>query len=189
MPRRLAVIAALALAGAPVVALAGAVPAEAGGGCHRAATSALLDTKGDTVVMQRNCFTPAVLRVAPGTAVTFQNQDEIGHNVSMPADFNDVGPGQAIQLRFSDEGTFPFSCTLHPGMIGTVVVGDGDGVGTGAGAGDRSVTPDTALAASRQQGTDGGAGGWVGAVVGAGLIMGAAGFGFGRRTRQPAPIA
>ena len=56
----LAVLAATVLAAAP--------PAAAGGGCHAPAT----EGRGTTVALTDLCFTPTVLRVAPGTEVTVQ---------------------------------------------------------------------------------------------------------------------
>src|SRR5688572_24743974 len=59
-----------------------ALPASAGGGggCHTGATQ----SEGDIVTMAKACFLPSVLRVGPGTEVTFINKDPIPHNVSAP---------------------------------------------------------------------------------------------------------
>ena len=33
-----------------------------------------------------------------------------------------VGPGQSFALKFDRPGTYSFACTLHPAMIGEIVV-------------------------------------------------------------------
>jgi plastocyanin len=63
--------------------------------------------------------------VAVGTTVTWTNNDSIPHDTiadggqwSSPI----LNPGQTFQFRFATAGTFPYRCTLHPGMVGTVTV-------------------------------------------------------------------
>ena len=124
--RRLAVLVPL-LAILAVTVLA-AAPAEAGGGgCHAPATEA----RGTTVALTELCFSPTVLRVAPGTEVTFVNRDTITHPLSRPGGdwFWDGAGGTRRTLRLDQAGTYPFFCYAHPGMVGVVVVGDGRGLG------------------------------------------------------------
>jgi plastocyanin len=104
-----------------------AVPAEAGGGCHAPATEA----RGTTVALTALCFTPTVLRVAPGTEVTFVNRDTITHPLSRPGGdwYWDGAGGTRSTVRLDQAGTYPFFCYVHPGMVGVVVVGDGQGPG------------------------------------------------------------
>ena len=69
-------------------------------------------------------FEPAVLRVTPGTTVTWVWDDgSVPHNVT----FDDVGSdtrSEGMWTRtFTDPGTFDYVCTLHGGMTGTVTVG------------------------------------------------------------------
>lgn len=103
--------------------------ASAGGGCHQGAT----EGTGDTVEMTKACFGPSVLRVDPGTEVTFVNKDPLAHNISAEWGTGlDLDEGDTFKATFADEGTFPYACTYHYGMTGAVVVGDGTGPGTGA---------------------------------------------------------
>jgi plastocyanin len=105
-----------------------AAPAEAGGGCHAPAT----EGRGTTIALTDLCFTPTVLRVAPGTEVTFVNRDSTVHPLSRPGGEwgwdGTVGGRATVQL--DQAGTYPFFCYVHPGMVGVVVVGDGRGTGT-----------------------------------------------------------
>ena len=126
MPRRrLAVLVPLvAILAATVLA---AAPAAAGGGCHAPAT----EGRGTTVALTDLCFTPTVLRVAPGTEVTFVNRDSIAHPLGRPGGAWgwDGTIGGRATVRLDQAGTYPFFCYVHPGMVGVVVVGDGRGTG------------------------------------------------------------
>ena len=82
--------------------------------------------RGDTVELAAFCMTPSVLRVEPGRVVTFVNHDEVSHNLYGSGMFvHDLAPGATASFRFGDEGTFPYACTIHPGMVGAVAVGAG----------------------------------------------------------------
>jgi plastocyanin len=35
----------------------------------------------------------------------------------------DFDPGGVWQVKFTTAGTYPYHCTVHPGMVGTVIVG------------------------------------------------------------------
>jgi len=79
------------------------------------------------ITMDNFAFTPAVLTVDVGTAVTWTNHDDIPHTVVV------VDPGQALKspvldtdddftFTFAQAGTYKYFCSLHPHMQGTVVV-------------------------------------------------------------------
>ena len=124
--RRLrALVPLIAVLAATVLA---AAPASAGGGCHTPAT----EGRGTTVALVDLCFTPTVLRVAPGTTVTFDNRDTMAHPLSRPGgEWGwDGRVGDRATVRLEQAGTYPFFCYVHPGMVGVVVVGDGRGTGT-----------------------------------------------------------
>jgi plastocyanin len=104
-------------------------PAAAGAGCYGGATQG----EGDTVAMSDLCFTPSVLRVSPGTEVTFLNKDATTHNVTAMgwSYFEDMKEGDAFRAAFKEPGIYPYACTYHAGMTGAIVVGDGTGAGSG----------------------------------------------------------
>ena len=115
-----------------------AVPASAGGGgCHRPAT----EGSGDTLALTELCFSPTVLRVAPGSEVEIVNRDTIDHPLSRPGgEWSWDGPiGDRTTVRLERAGTYPFFCYAHPGMVGVVVV-VGDGRGTGSGVAEVAAT-------------------------------------------------
>ncbi|HEX4904113.1 MAG TPA: hypothetical protein VFU93_01585 [Acidimicrobiales bacterium] len=99
-----------------------AAPSNAGGGCHGTQT----EGSGTTVEMTGMCFTPTVLRVEPGTEVEFVNRDPLAHIAIGVGwgEWKELGTGDAITHRFDETGSFPYTCNLHPGMSGVVVVGD-----------------------------------------------------------------
>jgi plastocyanin len=127
MPRRRlrSIVLLLALLAATV--LAAAPPASAGGGCHRPAT----EGRGGTLTLSELCFSPTVLRVAPGSEVTVVNKDSVAHPLGRSGGdwYWDGNVGDRATVRFETAGIQPFFCYQHPGMVGVVVVGDGRGAG------------------------------------------------------------
>jgi plastocyanin len=109
--------------------LAAAPPAAAGGGCHRPAT----EGRGTTLALTELCFSPSVLRVAPGAEVTIVNRDTLAHPLGRPGGewAWEGNVGDRVTVRLDRDGIYPFFCYAHPGMVGVVVAGDGRGVGTG----------------------------------------------------------
>ena len=109
--------------------LAAAPPAAAGGGYHRPAT----EGRGTTLALAELCFSPNVLRVAPGSEVTIVNRDTLTHPLGRPGGewAWEGNVGDRVTVRLGGDGVYPFFCYAHPGMVAVVVVGDGRGVGTG----------------------------------------------------------
>ena len=116
MARRTAIIVAAFVAALALPAL----PAGAGGGCHAGATQG----EGATVEMLDACFTPSILRVQPGDAVTFVNRDPVTHNVggNLWGNLDDMNRGDAFTATFDDAGVYPFACSYHPGMTGAIAI-------------------------------------------------------------------
>jgi plastocyanin len=68
---------------------------------------------------------PDELSVTVGTTVTWMNTDSVVHtSTSDAAGWNSgtVAPGAQFSVAFQTAGTFPYHCSIHPGMVGTVVV-------------------------------------------------------------------
>lgn len=72
-----------------------------------------------------NFFSPATHTVAVGGTVTWTNG---GYNPHTSTGQNNawnsgtLNPGQSFSRQFPQAGSFPYECTIHPGMSGTVVV-------------------------------------------------------------------
>jgi plastocyanin len=78
----------------------------------------------DKVTVADNQFSPADIQVSPGTTVTWTwAANASDHNVSFSDGATSGNKSSGTYTRtFSSGGTFPYSCTLHPGMSGTVTV-------------------------------------------------------------------
>jgi plastocyanin len=160
--------------------LAWASPASAGGGCH---TEEISDSGGTEVLMAKNCFSPTVLRVAPGATVHWKNFDYAEHTVTSAGMFIDqtLGASGAFDFRFDKAGVYPYYCTIHPGMAGAVVVGDPPAAVAAA-----PVKDSNPVAATRTEDSVPGA-----AVAAIGVLAAGGGFGLGllRRRTESTPGA
>jgi plastocyanin len=70
-------------------------------------------------------FAPGTLTVAAGTTVTWTNQDDIPHTaVSTDGVFKSkvMDTDEKFSYTFTKPGTFPYFCSIHPKMTGTIVV-------------------------------------------------------------------
>ena len=74
-------------------------------------------------------FQPANVGIRTGGTVTWAF-GILGHNVTFadvvgaPADIPGANTSTSIARTFPTAGTYPYECTLHPGMSGTVGVSD-----------------------------------------------------------------
>jgi plastocyanin len=161
-------------------------PAQAGGGCHSAATNGT----GTTVEMKDMCFTPTVLRVKPGDSVTFVNRDEMQHTVTgtsaLFGSYTALTPGQSATYKFASGGVYAYSCIFHPGMTGAVLVGDGSGPGLAIGAENVAVTPLKATAAAARPAPPAAPEPpWAWLIAAALVVGGGVGFAVARRVQGP----
>lgn len=70
-------------------------------------------------------FTPKSLKVRPGTTVTWTNHDDIPHNVvSTDKKFSSpvLDTDQTFSFQFTEPGSYPYFCKIHPMMTGSIVV-------------------------------------------------------------------
>jgi len=70
-------------------------------------------------------FGPDELKIAVGTTVTWTNRDDIPHTVvSNDGVFKSkvLDTDEKFSFTFSKAGTFPYFCSIHPKMVGKVVV-------------------------------------------------------------------
>ena len=74
-----------------------------------------------------NLFSPLSITVKVGTAVTWTNSDPTSvHTVTSDngTSFNsgNIAIGSTYTFTTTVTGTFPYHCTLHPSMTGTLIV-------------------------------------------------------------------
>src|SRR5207244_3707353 len=71
-------------------------------------------------------FSPANLTVKVGKTVTWVNKDTVTHTVTSDGsslfDSGFMPTGATFQFTFTAAGTYPYYCTVHPYMKGTIVV-------------------------------------------------------------------
>ena len=72
-----------------------------------------------------NAFDPADVTASAGQVVAFTNEDSVPHTFTLDdgtCDTGNIANGAAGAIRFDAAGTYPFHCTVHPSMKGTVTV-------------------------------------------------------------------
>ena len=88
--------------------------------------------KGASNPSSTESYNPSSLNVHVGTTVTWTNNDITGHTVTegnpsgnTPPNGFDSGilaPGKTFTHTFDTAGTIQYYCTLHPTMLGEVIV-------------------------------------------------------------------
>ena len=70
-------------------------------------------------------FHPDTVTVAPGTTVTWTNDDSFDHTTTSDTKLWDSGllaPGKSYSHTFNKAGNYPYHCAVHTFMTGTVTV-------------------------------------------------------------------
>ena len=97
----------------------------AGTGTFSASAQQKLETT--EVKIDNFSFGPGTLTVPVGTTVTWANRDDIPHTVVSsddPKAFKSrvMDTDEKFSFTFSKPGTYPYFCSVHPKMVGKVVV-------------------------------------------------------------------
>ena len=90
-----------------------------------AGDTATVAVNPSTIVIKNFKFGPSTLTIAPGTTVTWVNEDESPHTIaekgktfrSAALDTND-----RFSYTFAQPGEFTYYCTMHPMMVGKIIV-------------------------------------------------------------------
>src|SRR6185369_13861466 len=89
------------------------------------ALAASTENKAIKVSIVNFQFTPAEVTIAPGESVTWVNDDGAPHGL----EYNDGSsgkdlwlPGENYNRRFDQPGTYDYNCSVHPYMMGRVIV-------------------------------------------------------------------
>ena len=70
-------------------------------------------------------FSPMSLTVKAGTTVTWANKDDEPHSVVSDTGLfrsGAVDTDETFAFKFDKPGTYHFTCSIHPRMVGTIVV-------------------------------------------------------------------
>lgn len=81
----------------------------------------------NAVAIDNFAFAPAAITVVAGTTVTWTNHDDEVHTVESsdnPQVFKSAGldTDDTFSFTFTKPGTYKYFCSIHPGMVGTVIV-------------------------------------------------------------------
>lgn len=74
------------------------------------------------VKMRDNVFRPQTVTIDRGDRVRWVNRGEAVHTTTGSTWNQTLAPGERYTKRFRNAGTYRYSCTLHPGMTGRVIV-------------------------------------------------------------------
>jgi plastocyanin len=77
------------------------------------------------IVIKDFMFMPTSLTVKAGATVTWANKDDEPHTVVSDTGLfrsGAVDTDETFTFRFEKAGTYHFACSIHPRMIGTIVV-------------------------------------------------------------------
>jgi len=79
----------------------------------------------NNVAMKGLAFNPSALTIVKGAKVTWTNDDSTTHTVTSDTGAfgsGNLSPGNSFTHQFNETGTFPYHCTIHPSMKGTITV-------------------------------------------------------------------
>ncbi len=88
-------------------------------------TAASVPVTGPQVSIANFTFSPNTLTVPIGSTVTWINQDDIPHTVtSVDGIFKSDGldTGDQFSFKFTKPGTYAYYCSIHPKMVGKIIV-------------------------------------------------------------------
>ena len=123
LSRAMAILLAAVIAVLGLVVSTGSAAGSTDIGDRPAAISTILP---NTVVIKNFAFGPATMVVAPGTKISVENDDRAPHTVTAVNKSFDTGTisgGQRGEFTAPNTpGTYPYVCTIHPSMTGTLIV-------------------------------------------------------------------
>jgi len=83
---------------------------------------------------EKDGSTSGVVEILLGDTIVWKNADTTFHTISSGTeetgldgifDSKEFGPGKSFTYKFSEIGHYPYYCTLHPWMVGTIIVTSG----------------------------------------------------------------
>ena len=88
-------------------------------------------------------YSPPSLTVTVGDTVTWTNNEDVPHTATADGGSFDTGTldqGASNTVTFNTAGTFPYHCTIHTQMTGTITVEAAAPTGGGGGGGGATTT-------------------------------------------------
>jgi plastocyanin len=96
---------------------------------------ALVKPKTVVVEMKDNAFSPQIIAITAGDTIVWKNVGANNHtskgirNGPLVWNSGNVAPGQTYSRTFTAVGRFGYSCGIHAGMTGEVIVGEANAAG------------------------------------------------------------
>jgi plastocyanin len=83
-------------------------------------------TTAGTIYIKDNIFSPPQITIPKGSAVSWVNNDEIAHTVTIDQGdgphSGEIAAGVTYSYTFNTAGSFQYHCDIHRSMRGTIVV-------------------------------------------------------------------
>jgi plastocyanin len=79
---------------------------------------------GSTIAVRDYVFEPGALTVSIGETVTWVWEGQAAHNVIGEGFGSDDQSSGTFRYTFEQPGTYAYTCTIHPGMEGEVIVAE-----------------------------------------------------------------
>lgn len=78
----------------------------------------------NTVTVSNFSFDPPSITVKANSEITFSNADSVGHTVTADNGKFDkeLAAGKTATITIPEPGTYPYHCSVHPSMKGTIIV-------------------------------------------------------------------
>lgn len=82
-----------------------------------------------------SCYLSSTITIQPNQVILWNNVDDVAHTVTSGSpdegatgifDSSIIAGGETFSFKFENKGTFDYYCSLHPWMIGTVIVGNSE---------------------------------------------------------------
>ena len=77
------------------------------------------------IVVKDFMFQPTLLTVPAGATVTWTNKDDEPHTVRSDTGLfksTAMDTNESYSFTFAKPGTYHFTCSIHPRMVGTIIV-------------------------------------------------------------------
>ena len=104
----------------PAESSAASAPAAGGGGCTTSSEEGAAQ-----VGIENFTFSPGDVTAAVGETITWTNEDSAPHTATLDdgaCDTGNIAQGATAGLVFDAAGTYPYHCTIHPNMKGTITI-------------------------------------------------------------------
>jgi plastocyanin len=104
----------------PAESAAASAPAAGGGGCTASSEAGAV-----SVGIENFAFAPADVTAAVGETITWTNSDSAPHTATLDdgaCDTGNIAQNASAGLVFDAAGSYPYHCTIHPNMKGTITI-------------------------------------------------------------------